>query len=475
MSVGRALSGRLLQRLFAPVDIASLVFFRIAFGVIMLSEVARYFAYGWIPAYWIEPSFHFTYLGFGWVRPWPGVGMYVHFLVLGILAGFITLGLFYRASSALFFLGFAYMFLLDQTRYLNHFYFVTLVSLLLIFVPAHRAFSLDARRRPALGSQTAPAWALWILRAQMGFVYFFGGVAKLNSDWLHGEPIRQLLAARRDYALVGRYLAEEWVVWVFAVGGLLFDLLVVPLLLWPRTRKLAFGVALLFHVTNGLVFGIGIFPWFAVAATLLFFSPSWPRRLAEKLPSALTRIWREPDPMPPVGSGVGRGARRAGGTAAILGIYAAIQALLPLRHWLYPGKVSWTEEGHNFSWHMMLRRKTATAEFSVTDPVSGKTWQVDPRHHLTPRQYRKMSTRPDMILCFSHHLADTMRTSGQPRVAVRARVMAALNGRKPQLLIDPAVDLAAQPRSLLPSSWIMPLVEPLPIGGPALSPGPAEE
>jgi hypothetical protein len=41
------------------------------------------------------------------------------------------------------------------------------------------------------------------------------------------------------------------------------------------------------------------------------------------------------------------------------------------------------------------------------------------------------------------------------------RHLASLNGRKPQLLIDPAVDLAAQPRFAFHRSWILPLHEPL--------------
>jgi hypothetical protein len=115
-------------RLFAPVDIASLVCFRAAFGAIMLWEVGRYVSHGWIKRYYIEPTFHFTYYGFGWVRPWPGNGMYWHFYGLGLLAFCMALGLGYRLTATLSFLGFTYLFLLDQTQYLNHFYLICLVS-----------------------------------------------------------------------------------------------------------------------------------------------------------------------------------------------------------------------------------------------------------------------------------------------------------------------------------------------------------
>jgi vitamin K-dependent gamma-carboxylase len=199
--------GRLLERLrvglFKPVDIASIVFLRVAFGAVMLWEVYRHFKYGWIARYYIEPTVYYAYYGFGWVRPWPGEWMYAHFYALGLLAACIMVGFCYRAAAALFFLGFTYVFLLDQTEYLNHFYLICLLSFLLVFVPAHRALSVDAWLRPRLRSNWASAWALWLLRAQVGVVYFFGGVAKLNSDWLHGEPMRMWLAPGGKLPVIG--------------------------------------------------------------------------------------------------------------------------------------------------------------------------------------------------------------------------------------------------------------------------------
>jgi hypothetical protein len=269
---------RLVRAAAAPVDIASLAVFRIAFGAVMVWEVYRYFSKGWIARYYIDPDFHFTYYGFGWVKPWPGDGMYVHFAVLGLAAAGMMAGLFYRASALVLFLGFTYVFLLDQSRYLNHFYLISLIALLLVFLPVHRAASLDALRRPGLRADTAPAWALWLVRAQVGIPYFYGGIAKLNGDWLRAEPIRSWLASRLDFPLIGRFFTDEWMVLAFAYGGLLLDLLIVPFLLWRRTRPHAFAVGLVFHATNALLFRIGIFPWMMMAATTIFFAPDWPRR-----------------------------------------------------------------------------------------------------------------------------------------------------------------------------------------------------
>jgi len=71
---------RLCASLFTPVDISFLVFFRIVFGGIMLWEVYRYFTNGWITRYFVEPVVNFPYYGFSWLTPWPGHGMYIHFL-----------------------------------------------------------------------------------------------------------------------------------------------------------------------------------------------------------------------------------------------------------------------------------------------------------------------------------------------------------------------------------------------------------
>ncbi len=440
-----------LGALFAPTDIASLVFFRIAFGAIMLWEVWRYFDNDWIHRYWIEPTFHFTYWGFGWIRPWPGDGMYLHFYALGLLALFVLLGLFYQISAVLLFLAFTFMFLLEQARYLNHFYLICLVSFLMIFIPAQRAFSLDVLLRPSLRSGTTPAWALWLLRAQIGIPYFFGGVAKLNSDWLAGNPLRKWLADRTDFPLIGPYFTEEWMVYLFTYGALLLDLFVVPLLLWKPTRLFAFATAAGFHILNAGLFSIGVFPWFMIVATTIFFRPDWPRRLL----SVLRRKKAAAEPAVSVPSVSLAFNKRA--VLCLLSCYVTLQLLLPLRHFLYPGNVSWTEEGHNFSWHMKLRSKQAVVSFLLTDPVARDSWRVHPDDHLQSWQSRKMSTRPDMILQFSHHLAAKARQKGHEQVEVRAHAMASLNGRSTQLLVDSSVNLALAERSFKPASWILPL------------------
>jgi len=458
MSLSRILSAAVNSSiwscLFAPVDIASLVFFRIAFGLIMLWQVWLFFEHNWIKRYWMDTTFHFTYWGFDWVRPWTGDGMYLHILVLGFLAVCITLGLWYRISATLFFLGFTYVFLLEQTRYLNHFYLICLISFLMIFIPVNRVLSIDSWRRPHIRSDTVPAWTLWLLRAQIGIVYFYSGLAKLNSDWLHGMPMRMWLEALANYPLIGPIFSKEWAGYLFSYGGLLFDLMVVPLLLWKRTRWFAFVAAIMFHLLNAIIFQIGIFPWFMIAATLLFFPPDWPR-LGGRWWSASKHMKYELTSKTPL-----RLRQRI--TVILIGIYLVVQLLVPFRHFLYPGNVSWTGEGKYLSWRMLLNNKVATIRILATDPVSKRIWEVPTANHLTRKQLIWMSDEPELILQFSHYIANELRKQGYEQIEIRAIVTASLNYRSPQLLISPSVNLAAEEQSLFPAKWIIPLQEPLP-------------
>jgi vitamin K-dependent gamma-carboxylase len=441
------------ERLFAPVDIASLVFFRIAFGGIMLWEVWRYFANGWIFFHFIEPRWHFTYYGFDWVRPWPGGWMYVHFAALALMALLIMLGLWYRVATTAFFLGFSYVFLLDEARYLNHFYLVALVSFLLIFVPAHRAFSIDSVTRLTKRSATAPAWALWLLCFQVAVPYFLGGVAKLNGDWLQGQPLRAWLADRTDVPFIGHLFHEIWMVALLNYGSLLFDLLIVPALLWRRTRPFAFVLAMVFNVLNWQLFSIGIFPWFMAAATTLFLRPDWPRVILGRLRHGSTEGNTSSEAKLPSRKRI---------ITALLVVYASIQVLVPLRHLVYPGNVSWTEEGHRFAWHMKLRDKEAVARFFATDRSTGWRREMNPLYYLTEDQYDEMSGRPHMILQFAHYLADQLRAEGHREIVINSLVRASLNGRKRELLIDRSVDLAELSPGFPPAPWIEPLNSPLP-------------
>ncbi len=433
-----------------PVSVASMAFFRIAFGAIMFWEVCRYFHYGWIAQYWIRPDFYFTFPGFEWIHPWDGNGMYIHFMFLGILAIFIMLGFLYRICTVLFFLGFTYVFLLDQANYLNHFYLISLISFLLIFVPSNRNYSLDAALSPKIAGDTIPAWSLLLIQFQIGVAYFYGGIAKINHDWLRGEPMRIWLQDETDFPIIGRFFATDWAPYFFSYSGLLLDLLIVPFLLWKRTRVLAFLAITLFHLTNSQLFQIGIFPWMMIAITTIFFDADWCKSILARFYTKKAAVFRE-----------NRGAMTFPvnkWTTYALGAYVAWQVLFPFRHLLIPGNVHWTEEGHNFSWHMKLRDKRAKGSFYVKDLDSDKKeWKIKDKRYLSSRQRSKMRTRPRMILQYAHHLRDIYKKEGYKNIQVRVELNTSLNGRPRQLIADPFTNLAAIEEYEMPAKWINPL------------------
>jgi vitamin K-dependent gamma-carboxylase len=442
--------------LFQPVDAASLGALRIMFGLLMLWDVGRFFAAGWIDRYYVEPPIHFTYLFFEWVKPMPGPWMHALFAVLGILSLLITVGLFYRAATWLFAFGFTYVFLLEQARYLNHFYLIVLVSFLLCFVDANRWMALDTRLSRSRPPETVPFWQVGLLQAQMFIVYFFGGIAKLNPDWLRAEPVRQWMQERAHFPVAGPILAMDWVPWFIAYGGVIFDLAIGFILINRRTRLLGIVLAFGFHATNNYLFKIGVFPYLAMGLTLLFLNPDWPRRLLRDLGLAPTPT---PTPTPTRGEAASPTLpppKTQLPVTIAIAAYLAVQVLLPLRHWLYPGDVNWTEEGHRFSWRMKLRSKDARLTMHVRDPDTQRAWVVDPLKHLMPWQVQSMTGRPDMVLQFAHAMRNHYgRKYGIRKPEVYARVLCSLNGKPEGDLIDTDMDLATQPRGLAPAPWIL--------------------
>lgn len=434
-----------LHRLLArPVDGASLAAFRGAFGLLMLGSTLRFIAKGWVTELYVQPAFHFPYFGLDWIRPWPSPWMHVHFAAMALLALLVAIGLFYRASIVLFFVSFTYVELIDKSTYLNHYYLISLLAFLMCFLPLHRAYSVDSWRKPSLRADTQPAWILGLLRFQIGLVYFFAGVAKLNPDWLlRAEPLRSWLPAHTELPIVGPLLGEAWVAFAMSWAGAIFDLSVFPLLLWRRSRPFAYLAVVFFHVVTWRLFHIGVFPWVMITITTVFFSPSWPRRILRPLGI------RAPEP----GITIERDARVP---AAALAAWALLQIAIPLRAFAYPGPVAWTEEGFRFSWRVMLVEKNGQVDFQVRDPATGRTWVVHPREHLTPLQARMMSTQPDMILQYAHHLAASFREKGIDDPEVRADTWVALNGRPGRRLIDPDVDLARLSDGFAPKAWILP-------------------
>jgi vitamin K-dependent gamma-carboxylase len=443
------LLSRIEPRLFRPIDPASLAAFRILFGLLMLVSAGRFFANGWIDRFFVQPTFHFKYWGFAWVKAGPPWAMYLAFGVLAALALLVTLGLFYRVAIVLLFLLFSYLQLIDVTLYLNHYYLVSLLALLLVFVPAHATWSLDAWLRPTSVPAAVPALALYVLRFQVAVVYTCAGLAKLQGDWLlEAQPLNLWLASLTDLPVLGPLLAQPAAPYVAAWAGFLFDSTVALFLSWRRTRALAFVAVLGFHTLTGVFFPIGMFPVIMIAAATVFFDPGWPRRWLRRL---------VPTPAVTSAGATAVAARRWPRQLALAGFatFALVQLVMPFRHRLYGGNVLWHEQGMRFSWRVMVREKNASVTYVVLDPATGRRWHVSPGQYLRDYQERDFSTQPDLIWQLAQRIGQDYRQRAGRPVEVRADVQVSLNGRRAAPLIDPTTDLLKQSDGLARKPWIL--------------------
>ncbi len=449
--------------LTAPVSIAPLAVFRVLFGFIMLVSTIRFAAKGWIYQLYIEPDYFFTFYGFDWVVPLGGFGMYALFAIIGLAATGIMLGYRYRVSAVAFFLAFTYVELIDKTNYLNHYYFVSIVSFLLIWVPANRFFSLNTLRNPSLKVNKVPAWTVNIFKLQLAIVYIFAGAAKLNHDWLfNAMPLKIWLPANAHLPLIGDLLNYSITAYFFSWAGAFYDLTIVFFLLWKRTRIPAYLAVIVFHMFTWFLFQIGMFPFIMILCTLIYFSEEFHEKLIEKARQLWHFLFRSGRLESSTqitfnnSSGFQLNQKTSRIISGILILHFCLQLLIPLRFTLYPDNLFWTEQGYRFSWRVMLMEKAGHATFHMRSSDTGNEWQVRNWDYLTPNQEKMMSTQPDMILQFAHQLEREYRENFSGDVEITVESYVTLNGRRSQLLADPDVDLTQLKRGFAHKDWILP-------------------
>ena len=437
-------------------DAASLAFYRVAFGIMMFLSLVRFALNGWIEKFYIAPDFHFSYYGFSWVKPF-GVYTYIIFIVCAVASLMVMAGYKYRLGSILFFLSFTYIELMDKTTYLNHYYFISLISFVLIFLPANAFYSVDAKQNPDLFSRTVPRYTTDVLKILLGIVYFYAGIAKLNSDWLlHAMPLKIWLTGNTHLPIIGTWLGKEWVAYAFSYIGAVYDLVIFFLLINCRTRLFGFAMVVVFHLLTRILFPIGVFPYVMIVSSLIFFSPQLHRKILSILQQIITfgksKTISEP-------STVLTEHKRKQTTKFVpyfLALFLFVQFLFPFRYLLYPGELFWTEEGFRFSWRVMLMEKAGYIQFRVKDSSTGKTVYVNNRDYLTAFQEKQMSFQPDFILEYAHYLHDIYAKKGITDPEVYAESYVALNGRLSVPYINPEVNLAKEHESFKHKTWILP-------------------
>lgn len=438
-------------------SIAPLVSFRVIFGALAFLGTLRFLLKGWVYDLYIEPQFYFGFLGFEWVKPFPGDWMYLPFFLMLLGALGILLGLYYRFSTVLFFLSFTYVELLDKTNYLNHYYFVSLIAFLLIWLPANRKLSLDVKWRKVEERNLTKRFHIQILQFQIACVYFFAGLAKINSDWLfEAQPLHTWLQSHRDMPVIGSLFAEKWLAYVFSWFGCFYDLFIVFFLLIGRTRPFAYFFVVAFHLMTGWLFPIGVFPYVMIGCTLIFFSSDFHEKIINFIKKNAFSTQKEH-----VFS-----LNRLNNSKYLHGffvLFIVIQVLLPMRYLLYPGDLFWNEEGFRFSWRVMLMHKEGNAQFYIRDTKTGGEIEIQNNQFLTKRQVDQMATQPDMILQFAHFLKSeftdsTLKINNKEyrieNPSVHADVFVSLNGRPAQRMIEKEIDLSKKKYNLSHREWL---------------------
>jgi len=430
---------------------APLAVFRILFGFMMLASIIRFWSFGWIETLYIEPVFSFSYYGFHWL---PNLGQFTYllFVICGVSAFFVAIGYRYRLAILLFFLSFTYIELLDKTTYLNHYYFISCLSFLLIFLPANCCYSIDALRLKKIQANNVPAWSINSIKLLLCIVYFFAGLAKLNSDWLlNAMPLQIWLPSKYDIPFLGDLLQQSWIHYAFSWGGAFYDLAIPFLLLWKPSRSIAFIFVVIFHVLTRILFPIGMFPYIMIVSALIFFDASFHERilsffswLLKKI--RLFRVVKVNDLQKEKSSKI---------ASYVVALFIVVQLLLPWRYVWYPKELFWTEEGYRFSWRVMLMEKAGYAQFIVKNTKTGSQFAVNNSDFLTPFQEKQMSTQPDFILEYAHYLGAHFKSQGHQNIAVHVESYVALNGRLSQPFISPEVNLLDVEDTFKHKDWIL--------------------
>ncbi|WP_233884148.1 HTTM domain-containing protein [Tenacibaculum piscium] len=448
-------------------EAAPLAVFRIFFGFMMLSSLVRFTYNGWIEQLYINPKNFFSFYGFQWVQP---IGEYTYFifLICAIAAIFITIGYKYKYAVFVFFLSFSYIELMDKTYYLNHYYFVSLMAFILFFLPANAYFSVDARLNKKLAYQKIPLWTIDCLKFMLAIVYFYAGLAKLNSDWLfRASPLNIWLPIQNDLPIIGSLMSKTWFHYTMSWSGAIYDLTIPFLLYYKRTRIFAFIAVVIFHVFTRILFPIGMFPFIMIVATIIFFDA----KVHHKILAVIARIFKiskaffdENNHQNNENNTLIKIKKQAV-ILKIMTVFFVLQLLFPFRYLLYPGELFWTEEGYRFSWRVMLIEKAGYAEFKIVDKDTNKYFYVDNKEYLSTTQEKQMSFQPDFILEFAHFLGDTYKKKGikNPQVFVDSYVT--LNGRLSMPFVNSKVDLYQQKESFKHKNWIIPFNHEIKIKG----------
>ena len=428
------------QLFFKNIDNSPLIVFRIFFGFLIACESFGAILTGWVHKVLIAPKFTFSFIGLDWLQPLPGFGMYFYFIFMGLFGIAIMLGYRYRVAIISYTILWAGVYFMQKTSYNNHYYLLLIISFYMIFLPANQYASLDVKQQRTPEQKAMPYWVSLLFIIQVAIVYFYAAIAKFYPDWLNGTFTRILLAGTTSNEFFLALFSNKYFYLFIAYAGILFDLLIVPLLLFKKTRTIALVASLSFHLFNAIFLQIGIFPFFALTFSLFFYPPEKIRKLFLRNKP----VFNESVPENHFGKPI---------FLFFLLPFLFLQLLLPLRHHLIEGDVLWTEEGHRLSWRMMLRKRDGFINFKIKNNNTGEMASYDYHKNLSPKQARTLATKPDFIWQYCQKIKQEYHGKN---ISIFIDCKNNINNGEFKTLIDPKQDFAkAEWNYFWHNEWIL--------------------
>ena len=236
------------------------------------------------------------------------------------------------------------------------------------------------------------------------------------ADWFNGDIIKGIT----DSAFVNSFLIY---------GGTVFDLLIPFALFFRKTRFIAIVLVILFNVSNHFLFNdIASFPLLVIASMFLFMVDG-------NMPQAINKFFAAPKKQ--------ESLKTNPAIKNALLVFFAFQFIYPLRHYLIPGHVDWTGQGHYFAWRMKSYHKDVKVDLYAFDNSSKKrAYPIN--HGIDNYRLQRIAAMPHML----PRLAENIRKKIEKQdginhnlgIAVDYKV--AFNQRSEKLALNPNFDVS---------------------------------
>lgn len=173
---------------------------------------------------------------------------------------------------------YAWLYFGSQLDSYQHHYLLSMILLVACFVPW---------QRPPDGAPRVRTWALRLILVELGIMYLWAAVSKMNGAWTNGTALAtQIIGPMRHMidSTVGVPFASKLVI--------LVELSLAALVWQPRFAAVIAPLGILFHV--GILFSgleIGLFAWLMIALYLFVIPDRWYDALVRVLATPLG-AWR---------------------------------------------------------------------------------------------------------------------------------------------------------------------------------------